>query len=349
MQERDAQRLRAVQVGMLMRAYRESFRSPDGARGLTQDELLRRMGSVDSDYAQRYSHTTVSRWESGSTRPSRERLEVFGRALNLSLTEVNGLMSLAGFDDDTPDQSDDPDLDFADEDPDLPEAPIETPTVERDYQSARSAITGARRRSFPTMSQSIVSYVLPALATVGGAYLLAAVGWNETWMPIAYIGAVVGVRLGATFLRMPNPFDLCELFSISVFVILTTPLLQSAALNTDHYGFCSITGLAGTPISYMLVLLVNLALSMVAGGMFFALWKWQYRARRQTGNPVRRAALVVLLPVGLVYATVAVITNTAIVLQLGVAFAFLSAACIILLLIRDSTVAPQDRDRRFLL
>ena len=75
MLERDTQRTRALQVGMLMRAYRESFPLPAGGRGLTQDELLRRMATVDGDYAQRYSHTTVSRWESGATRPSKERLE----------------------------------------------------------------------------------------------------------------------------------------------------------------------------------------------------------------------------------------------------------------------------------
>ena len=65
------QRARAVQVGLLMRSYRESF-SPGGGRWwLTQEALLERMGSVDSDYAERYSHATVSRWESGGTRHTR--------------------------------------------------------------------------------------------------------------------------------------------------------------------------------------------------------------------------------------------------------------------------------------
>ena len=104
MLERNAQRARSIQVGMLTRAYRESFPSAGGGRGLTQEELLRRMAAVDGDYAQRYSHITVSRWESGATRPSRERLEVFGRALNLPESELAGLMLLAGFGDDTQSQ-----------------------------------------------------------------------------------------------------------------------------------------------------------------------------------------------------------------------------------------------------
>ncbi len=46
-------RCAAVQVGLLMRSYRESFSPEGGRRGLTQEALLERMGSVDSDYAER--------------------------------------------------------------------------------------------------------------------------------------------------------------------------------------------------------------------------------------------------------------------------------------------------------
>ena len=101
MRERDVQRARAAQVGQLMRSYRESFEG-GGRRGLTQEALLERMGSVDSDYAERYSHATVSRWESGGTRPTLQRLKVFGQALNLSQTDVAGLVLLAGLAPDFP-------------------------------------------------------------------------------------------------------------------------------------------------------------------------------------------------------------------------------------------------------
>ena len=100
--ERDVQRLRSAQVGILMRSYRESFALGTGRRGLSQAELLRRMGEVDDVYETRYSHGTVSRWESGSTRPSVDRLRVFGMALNLSETEVAGLILLAGLAPDFP-------------------------------------------------------------------------------------------------------------------------------------------------------------------------------------------------------------------------------------------------------
>ena len=92
MSERDVVRARAAQVGFLMRSYRQSFSAGGGRRGLTQEALLERMGSVDRNYAERYSHGTVSRWESGGTRPTIQRLKVFGKALDLSRTEVAGLI-----------------------------------------------------------------------------------------------------------------------------------------------------------------------------------------------------------------------------------------------------------------
>ena len=92
----DVQRMRAAQVGFARRAYRESFTPEAGRRGLTQGELLQRMASVDSEYGERFSHATVSRWESGATSPTIHRLKAFGRSLNLSQTEVAGLILLAG-------------------------------------------------------------------------------------------------------------------------------------------------------------------------------------------------------------------------------------------------------------
>ena len=94
--ERDTQRVRAAQVGLLMKAYREAFVPGLGQKGISQEELLIRMADVDSNYSQRFSHTTVSRWESGATRPTVERLIVFGKALHLTEDEVDGLLLLAG-------------------------------------------------------------------------------------------------------------------------------------------------------------------------------------------------------------------------------------------------------------
>ncbi len=349
MLERNAQRSRAIQVGMLMRAYRESFPLEDGTRGLTQDELLRRMASVDGDYVQRYSHTTVSRWESGSTRPSAERLEVFGKALNLSTAEVSGLMVLAGFAPDSDSETDAPELDDAltlDEFP----GPYSGARIDHDFDEVTESENAGLLGIIPqSVRHGFITCAFPGLAIVGIPFLLAAFGWNQRWMPIALIGIVLGVRLAAGYLKMMRPYDLCEFMSVSVFVILTTPLLQSALLHADYYGFYAIGNFAGTPTPYMLALLVNLFLSTMAGGLFFVLWKSQYAKLNPASNPVRRALTVVVPPWSLVFITMVVFTNAEMLIQIGLSLAALTTICVILLVLRDPTVIPNDRDRRFML
>ena len=104
----ESQRLRAKQVGMLMRAYRQSHAPRGGARRLSQNGLLDLMAQVDSSYSGRYDHSTVARWESGAIRPTMERLEVFGLALGLSPAEIDGLISLAGLDQANPESDETP-------------------------------------------------------------------------------------------------------------------------------------------------------------------------------------------------------------------------------------------------
>ena len=349
MLERDAQRFKAIQVGMLMRAYRESFPTREGGRGLTQEELLRRMASVDSDYTQRYSHTTVSRWESGATRPSRERLEVFGKALNLSAVEVDGLFTLAGFGPDAGTAQ--PYRDLNDDDEGL--AAVAPARVETAFDYSQEPIVPACMGGSQSISSlvrhALFCFVLPALVIVGGAYLLAVVGWNETWMSMAYIVGVIILRLSAGYMALQSPYDLCEFLSSSLFFLLTTPLLQSAALHVDHYGFYALMGFDGAPTHYMLALLVNLVLATIAGGTFYVLWRWRYSPRRAELNTLRRAGAVVIPPVALVWVVTAVITNVGIFIQFVPLFAVLAAACMIMLMLRDPDGALDHEDRRFLL
>ena len=87
---------KAVQVGLLMKAYRESAIGRDGRKGVSQGELLSMMASVDPKHHRASSHSIVSRWESGETFQTVERLEIFGAALGLSKEAVEGLILLAG-------------------------------------------------------------------------------------------------------------------------------------------------------------------------------------------------------------------------------------------------------------
>ena len=87
---------RAAQTGLLMKTYRRSFLREDGGSGISQSELLRRMADADPRYGRISSHGTVSRWESGETAPTVERLKTFGQAMDLPAAETESLILLAG-------------------------------------------------------------------------------------------------------------------------------------------------------------------------------------------------------------------------------------------------------------
>ena len=92
----ESRKLRAKQVGMLMRAYRLGYSTQGQDGRLSQTDLIGLMAEQNEAYCENYDHSTVSRWERGATLPTQEHLEVFGQALKLSPVEVDGLMTLAG-------------------------------------------------------------------------------------------------------------------------------------------------------------------------------------------------------------------------------------------------------------
>ena len=102
MRERDVQRARAVQVGPVDEVLPRVLCSRRPSAGTEAGSPSRADGVVDSNYEKRYSHAKVSRWESGGTRLTLQRLKVFGQALNLSHTDVAGLVLLAGLAPDFP-------------------------------------------------------------------------------------------------------------------------------------------------------------------------------------------------------------------------------------------------------
>ena len=331
-----------------MRSYRESFSPGGGRRGLTQEALLERMGSVDSNYAERYSHATVSRWESGATRPTLQRLRVFGKALDLSRIEVAGLILLAGLA-----------LDFrtalghvTGRDGDGAIDQGATPDRTADMGVADGAET-PETESTPSVLRAATRFVLlrtlPLGLCIAGGYALSAFGWNNAWMPTVYVAFATGIVLAQGFLLPDRRASLREFFWVSLFFLLTTPLLQFGSIRTDHYGFYTIGNLAGTQTPYMLALLTNLVIASAAGLMFQLLWRWQYSYDAGERSALRRAALVALPPTILAYAVVVIITNISVSIQLAILLPVLGAVFTALLVLRDPAFKPSERDRLFLL
>ena len=168
-------------------------------------------------------------------------------------------------------------------------------------------------------------------------------------MPMVYIAVVSGLVLAQGFFLPDRDADLREFFRISIFFLLTTPLLQFHPLGMDHYNFYTIDGLAGTQTQYLLPLLLNLALASVAGLMFHVQWRLRCPGRHTGMNVFRRAAWVACPPVVLVYAVVVVITNISVSIQLAILLPILAMVFTIILALRDPSFHLEAGDRRFLL
>ncbi len=355
--ERDAKWSRAAQVGMLMRAYRETFPLGNGRYGLTQASLLERMSEVNGQYAERYSHVTVSRWESGSTLPTLNRLQDFGDALNLAPTEVRGLLALAGFREAAGGNGDRKFTDWTDtaveEGSDLEPQPV--PMSNGEYASSagdgRSAVDTTPGSLVPDMG-SIIRYlsykcVLTGVCIAVGGYALAAFGWNNTWMPMLYVAAAMCLVVSQGLLHRRSPHDLGEFYSTAVFFLLSTFLLQSAVVRMDPYGFYTFNDYAGTHIPFLLALEVNLALASVAGLAFHLLRQWQYSRDQGRTNGLRRAVAVTLPPTLFTYVAIVILSNISLWIQLIMVLPPLAGAFVVLLVLRDTEVRPNARDRRF--
>ena len=327
-----------------MKSYREAFVLGRGRKGLNQEELLHRMGEVDPEYSQRFSHATVSRWESGATRPTVERLQTFGRALNLTDEEVEGLILLAGLSA----EEQGPTGESASSEKSLPLSAAKDEDLVPETETRAGSESGMARGLPGDLARFFLfRFVVPGLLIAGFHYFLSFLGWNNTWMPVICVAFAFLVVLGQGLVLPDRSAGLRDFYWVSVFFVLTTPLLQFALLGMDHYNFHLLVGY-GTMLPYMLALLTNLVLAWSAGLMFHLLRRWRYRNGTTVGGTVTGAASVTIPPLGVVYAVVLVITNFSVTVQLSVIFAVLPLAFSLMLFFRDTGVHFTEQDRRML-
>ena len=342
----DVQKARHTQVGFLMRAYREGFVHENGRRGLSQEELLRRMAAAEGVGTVRYSRATISRWETGITRPNVERLRALGRTLELSDLEVAGLILLAGLAPDFGSAGAHVGLTLGDDLDDYVEAvavPVDGPS------SAVSTEEASGPMLWSLAGFAALRFLLSGIFTVVVGYALAAVGWDVDWMPVAYVGAAVGFVMALGFAWPDRKAGLRDFLWVSLFFVLAVPSLQFAGLQMDHYGIYAMGDFAGTHLPFMLSLLLSLTLASAAAVMFHLIWRWQYSGNRVKATPLVRAVRSVLPPLVMAYVAVVVLSNSSVWIQSSVVFAVLAGVFISLLVMRDSGLNPNQVQRRFLL
>ena len=332
-----------------MRAYRHSRSSEDTGRRLSQSGLLDLMGQVDPKYLERHDHSTVVRWESGKTLPTRERLEVFGRALDLSATEIEGLTQLAGLEEGASTSVTDGTLDLASPagvDGAVPANGPERVAPEAEATSAWSDSSPAHRQA---MRYAWPRFILPGSCVALAGYFMAMLGWNSSFMLAAYVGIALFALTAQGFWRLRRTDDLAELFFVTVFFQLSIPLLHAPLTRMDAYGLYSLGGLAGTSIPFTLSLIANLAVSTAAGLMFILLRRWQYSGPTDRKSAYSRAAWIVLPPIAFVYAFLLAFSNVGFWIVGLALFTLLAGVFTTLVVLRDPEISVGEWDRRFML
>ncbi len=335
----ETRRSRAKQVGRLMQCYRLDRAGRGRGGRLSQTGLLALMGEIKEEYRD-YSHSTVARWESGEILPKRGRLEVFGAALGLPRAEIDGLVALAGLGDN--------DLGHADNDMGVGDITGDfRPVLSTGRSPSEELVRQGRSHGNDIGRFLLAKLLLPGLGIAGAGFFLGAVGFNADWMLTAYIVAIIGAMLSHYFLPLRRSRGLRDFLFISVFVLLSTPMLQAPLMKMDHFGFYAIDGLGGTPIPYVLALLVNLALAFIAALMYDYLTRWQ--DSQGSANPYRRAAWVTVPPLAFVYVSMLFISCAGTWLYLLEALPVLGGVLMAILVLRDESIQISQWTKRFLL
>ena len=285
----------------MMRAYR--MEQPERC---TQEGPLALMADRNPEYANKYNHSAVSRWETGQRMPSRADIETFGQALRLPRQETACLMRLAG----CPTRADGIDADSHRHAPSDHQTLV-SKDVEGDALQSRAAGSPGVANDYTIGAKyGLWRAAVPGFYIAGVGYALTAFGLRTVWILVAYVIIALGMMVAHGMLRRRGANNSSEFLFLSLFFLLNTPTLQSAVTGMDVYGFYSIAGFAGTPAPLLLTLILNLAISLVAVFTFDVLWKWHDRHHDKYG-PYPRALRILLPPVFFVYLNVVILANSA--------------------------------------
>ena len=367
--------MRAKQVGMLMRAYRLGYSSQGRSGRLSQSGLIDLMAAQDADYCDKYDHSTVSRWERGGTLPEVKHLRVFGRALNLSDVEVDGLMLLAGEGESrasAPEamqaeaQTNERAVDALYEMSFMPaasasgaEMPVPSPATS--YAPSPATIRGNEFADYgrrDALRFAASRFLLPAACIAVAGYILASYGWNAPWLLAAYIVLAIGLVTFRSIKRMRRSHDMQELLFLTVFFLLSCPLAHAPITYAGPYGLYAIEAFAGTTIPFTLSLALHLFVACIAALGYGFLSKWQSSKSADApdsvdgsavGSVIKRAAWRVVPPLALPFAVLLVFSNIGGWMAGLCVFTVSAGVLIAMLTLREGAVRVSEWDRRFML
>ena len=334
---------KAVLVGRLIRLYREGM-EVEGKKNISQDDLLDLVAQVDRQYGEGYNRSSVSRWETGKRLAPREFIVAFGKALGLSEQEVDEMLALAGHNVLT---QEDRTAEFLSTAQGI-ESSVQK--IQVDIRGLMESIAKPKESLTPlgVMKEALRRAAIPGIYAVTVGYILTALGLNGTGVLAVYVTIALAIAIGQGFLRWRRSNDIGELLFVSVFFILSTPLLQSTLTGLDVYGFHAVAGFAGTPIPFLLTLVANLALALAAAAIFSVCWEWQ-RSKRGARAPYERAVFTTLPSILFVYINTVLFSNTGSWIYFLIVLTVLFGALVCIIALRDEEVRLSEREARFLL
>ncbi len=341
------------QLGMVVKGYRD-------AAGLSQ-EALAELLQEDESYSGSRDRSQISNYERGKVLPSRGFLTAFleavkprldDKGIELEKADADHLLYIAGYISEL--QTDVSDLRNTVENVTIVQESLHAGVQDVKYGQERlqGGLYDLSQKVADSMSAServkdaLFKMVPPAMyvATVG--YLIDALGFFRTWVSLVYLSIAIAIVAGTVILRRLRTGmsdQVGDLFFVSVFVMLSTPLLQGAFTRMDHYGFHTIPGFAGGAMPFMLAVLANLTLSLVASIIFDVLRKW-LDGEKGRMSALTRALLVTIPPIAFLYTNILLFGNPGMwVFFLG-SFTTLLGAFTVLVAFKDPFVRLDIRD-----
>ena len=195
----------------------------------------------------------------------------------------------------------------------------------------------------------IIRLLLTGTAVLLLGLMLSWIGWNENWMPEAYILLATGIVLVQGLIWPDKEAKLRDFFWVSMFFVLAVPALQFAPLGMDHFGFYALWQSEAAHLCFTLAMLLSLLIASVSALMFHVLWTTIGRKHASEGNLLVGALWTTLPPTTFAYGLILVFSNASIWIQSLIVIPVVAIVFAGLIMIRNTSVDPTLAQRRFLL
>ena len=328
-------------VGMLIKGYRD-------AAGLSQGNLADMLRDGHNHSGSR-DRSQISNYERGRFLPSEEFLTSFieavkprlaERGIELTEKDASHLLYIAGYASQT-------DVDVHELRTTVSEGQERLHAGMTDVRVGQERLQGGLLALSERVSNStnidervkdiLIKMAPPAIyvATVG--YAIDALGLIRNWVLLAYFIVGIGIVASTVMLRrFKNDADdrLGDLFFVSVFFMLNSPLLQGAFTRMDHYGFHTLPQYEGGTLPFVLAMTVNLLLALTSSIIFNVLRNW-LRTGNTTLSPLARAVYATLPPVAFLYTNILIFGNPGMWVYFLAVFAMLFGYFVAIAAFRD--------------